>query len=457
MTVTSTTPPDKYTVFISHRTKDKRVAHSIKTLLSKHTANIDYFVSEEIEKGERWRQVIIDQLQNSHFLILVITDPDENWHWCMYETGFFDALTQNADHRRIYCLHHPDIEPPTPITDLQTTPARPEEVIDWLNSLFDRTQQQMNDFRREDEIPKLANEICKCFADPHKLLYSANSINIEVDSHLVVSSDDLPANSFIYGDNGLMAELFGANTGVNWKSVKTSFDRFPNSREVNLNALKEIARAVHSIFKTRRVPPLQSTIFVGQGPKRYRPVISHVTELSVGRISCAILLIEEAGGPLQNVDKPLGALLTAMRTAIRIRWEIVRPFVLDSNTHLLARNARKLRFDLQTCFNNIFIEADYRGNFSETDLWRAFEGGVDRQKLEAMMTEWDDIYDKIWHALGIDKETFSEVSAQPFKDEDICSLQAGMRRLEVMNRDFLDVAVARAKVLVQEELAKTSG
>ena len=112
---------------------------------------------------------------------------------------------------------------------------------------------------------------------------------------------------------------------------------------------------------------------------------------------------------------------------------------------------------MQTCFNNIFIEADYRGNFSETDLWRAFESDVDRQKLEAMITEWDDVYDSIWHALGIDKETFSEVSAQPFKEEDICSLQAGMRRLEEMNRDFLEIAVARAKVLVQGELGKTNG
>jgi hypothetical protein len=40
-------------------------------------------------------------------------------------------------------------------------------------------------------------------------------------------------------------------------------------------------------------------------------------------------------------------------------------------------------------------------------------------------------------------------------DTDIASLDAGMRKLEEMNRDFLEIAVARAKVLVHEELAKT--
>jgi hypothetical protein len=199
---------------------------------------------------------------------------------------------------------------------------------------------------------------------------------------------------------------------------------------------------------------------VEQGPKRYRPVISHVKELSSGRINCEIMLNEEVGGPLQNVDKRLGALLTAIRMAVRIRWEIVRPFVLDSNIRILARvNARKLRFDLQTCFNNIFIEAEFCGNFSPGDVWSAFEDSIDKDKIETMINEWDQLYLQIWRNIGfVDvKETFSEVSAQPFTDGDIASLDAGMRKLEEMNRDFLEIAVARAKVLVQEELGKTNG
>jgi hypothetical protein len=53
MNATSSTGPASYTVFFSHRIKDKHVAHSIKTLLTQHTANVDYFVSEDIEKGAK--------------------------------------------------------------------------------------------------------------------------------------------------------------------------------------------------------------------------------------------------------------------------------------------------------------------------------------------------------------------------------------------------------------------
>jgi hypothetical protein len=459
-------PPDaghaNYTVFFSHRFKDKHVAHSIKELLTNHTANVEYFVSEDIEKGENWRRAITEQLHNSRFLVLVFTDPDEDWSWCLYETGFFDALARadKTQTRRIHCLHHPNTGPPKPIADLQTVPATPEDVTKWLTYLFDETQQNKTPFRDDHEIPQLANEICRFFESGRRPLYSAKSVNIEVDCRLLGSPDDLPANSTVQGDFGLMAELFGAHTGtLDWSSVKNRFERFPNSSEVNLNALKEISRALYSISRNIRVLPLQSTIFVEQGPKRYRPVISYAKELYTGRISCEILLIEEVGGPLQNVDKRLGALLTALRMAIRIRWEIVRPFVVKSNVRILSDiNARKLRFDLQTCFNNIFIEAEFRGNFSPSDVWAAFETDADKNKFENMIKDWDKLYQKIWKSIGFShvRETYGEVSAQAFSNEDIRSLVDGMRELEKMNRDFLDMAVARAKSLVHEELGVAS-
>lgn len=284
----STTPTADYTIFISHKSTDKDVALSLKKLLADHTTKVDYFVSEEIDTGEKWRETIIKLLHQSRFLVLVFTDPHENWNWCLYETGFFDALTEVADKahiRRIFCLHHPDIEPPNPIADLQTVPAKPEKVIAWLTSLFVQTQQPATKYQRETEIPQLAYEICGYFKK-REPLYSARSVHIEVDYQLLDSSpDDLPASSTIHGDAGLMTELFGSHTAsLDWASVRNRFDSFPNSSAVNLNAMKEIARSVHSIFKNNRVFPLQSQIFVGQGPKRYRPVISSVTELPTGRI-----------------------------------------------------------------------------------------------------------------------------------------------------------------------------
>jgi hypothetical protein len=147
------------------------------------------------------------------------------------------------------------------------------------------------------------------FADTRKAIYSTKSIKVRIESSLLNSPDDLPDDTTIEGDNRLMEELFGTNTGkIDWISVKERFRKFPNTSGANLSALKEISRAVFFISNNNKVLPVQGTIFVKQGPKRYRPVISHAEEVSTGHIDCEILLIEEVGGQLINVDKSLGAL-----------------------------------------------------------------------------------------------------------------------------------------------------
>jgi len=460
MTANSSTDANaEHKVFFSHKVKDDAVTNSIKDLIEARFERVRCFMSKNIAKGTNWRQAIAEELTGSSFLVLVFTDPTEDWAWCLYETGFFDALTRfpNEMHtRRIYCLHHASSPPPSPIADLQATKANLEDVSRWLKELYKHTVQTKEILW--NDIPQIASQICEFFEQENKPIYSAKSVGISVRCCSLMSPDDLPDDTIIEGDRRLMEEVFGTNTGnIDWKSAKERFAEFPNSSEANLNALKEISHAIYRIHDNSRVRPIQGTIFVEQGPKRYRPVISYAKESAANRILCEILLIEEVGGPLQNVDKHLGALLTSVRMAARIRWEIIRPFVLGSNIELLALSPRKLRFDLQTCLNNIFIEAEFRGNFSPNDVWSAFESDVDRSKIDAMIKDWPPLYSKIWQSLGFNDvtETFGEVSDQPFTREDIISLGAALHELEKMNSDFLDMAVARAEVLIGKELGIT--
>jgi hypothetical protein len=265
----------------------------------------------------------------------------------------------------------------------------------------------------------------------------------------------LPSDATIDGDEWLIQELFGiGKERINWGSAKEQFSKFPNSSDANFISLKEMSRCIYNICNNNTVVPVQGTIFVGQGPKRYRPVIYRAKELSQDSIGCEVLLIEEAGGQLQNVDKSLGALLTSIRIGVRIRWEIVRPFV--SNLRWLAKNnAHKLRFDLQTCFNNIFLEAEFRGIYNEQDVLNAFESGSrDKQKISEIMEKWKEIYPEIWQSIGFPNvnETFGHTSDQPFVDTDLTLLENGLVSLEKLNREFLDVAVVRAAALIQGDL-----
>jgi hypothetical protein len=440
----------KYSVFFSHKVNDQKVTSQLKDLLGHHTENIEYFISEDIEKGTRWREIIAERLNLANFLVLVFTDPNEDWEWCLYETGFFDALSQvPQSNRRTFCLHNASTPPPSPIANLQTVPATKKDVTQWLSELFKYTKQD------KIPVPKLAAKICKLFANNQKPIYCQRSIDIIVNCGSLTSPDDLPQDTLIEGDERLMEELFGSYNGrLDWKSAKTRFRKFPNSAEVNLNTLKELSRALYAIYNNNIVHPTQGILFVEQGPKRYRPVINRASELSNDRIRCQIVLTEEVGGQLQNVDSRLGSLLTSIRLAVRIRWEIVRPFASDVRAQARV-DARKLRFDLQTCFNNVFMEAEFRGYFSERDVLNAFESDADKRKILDIMTKWKKTYPKIWQGIGFSDvtETFGEVSDQPMTRQDLSLLEAGLRELEKLNRDFLSMAVARAEVLVQRELA----
>ena len=446
-----TDPHGKYSVFFSHKVNDSGVTQALKDLLDSHTENVEFHISEQIEKGTAWRKAIAELLNRANFLVLVFTDPNEDWGWCLYELGFFDALSQSESRRRIWCLHNASTDPPPPIADLQTIPAKKTDVEQWLKELFRGTEQTKELFWKN--IPELAEEICKLFLVDQKPIYSQPSVNIRADRTLLKSPDDLPDSATIQGDQRLMGELLGAYSAkIDWRSLKERFRRFPSSAEVNLNTLKEISRTIYSICNHGIVYPAQGVLFVEQGPKRYRPVLTRAKDITNDQIDCEIMLVEDVGGQLQNIGKPLGALLTAIRMAVRIRWEIVRPFSLKIRT--LARlNSQKLQFDLQTCFNNIFLEAEFRGNFSPEDLLDAFEG-ADKEKLLDVIDNWKETYPRIWRGMGFSDvmETFGEVSKEPMSAEDQCLLQSGLQKLESLNRDFLAVAVARVHVLIQSEL-----
>jgi hypothetical protein len=114
--------------------------------------------------------------------------------------------------------------------------------------------------------------------------------------------------------------------------------------------------------------------------------------------------------------------------------------------------------DLQTCLNNVFLEAGFRGNFSTTDLLNAFDDS-DKDKLLDIVEKWNDTYPKIWRGIGFTdtRETFGEAPDGPMTPQDVLLLRAALQELEILNRDFLSMAVARGQLLIQRELRANIG
>src|SRR5262249_42952498 len=154
-------------------------------------------------------------------------------------------------------------------------------------------------------------------------MYASKRIILTVCDKTDINVENLPEDTVISGKPSIIEEVFlNDGSSVNWKSLNEWASQSPNTKEANLLVLREISRAVYCIAKGRPSPSLQGVIFVGPGPKRYRPVVCHVDALPRNQLEADLLLVEDVGGRLQNVDKHIGALFTAIRIAIRLRWEI---------------------------------------------------------------------------------------------------------------------------------------
>ena len=161
-----------HTAFFRHKLKDEPVTKSICSILQRHTEGVAFFCSADVEKGANWHLAIAEYLTRSSFLVLVSTDTKEDWGWCLYEIGFFDALTRipgGAQTRRIYCLHSPAATIPSPIVDLQQVPAIAQNVSRWLEEIFDYTNQTKREFR--EDISTMGNRISRLLAGDQKNVY----------------------------------------------------------------------------------------------------------------------------------------------------------------------------------------------------------------------------------------------------------------------------------------------
>jgi hypothetical protein len=117
-------------VFLSHKTVCSTQAEALARALNEATPGAGVFRSEDIDKGQNWRDEIHRQLANAKCFILLYTNPELDWSWCFYEAGGF--INKGRKPRPVYCMHPEIVEPPSPLANLQTIPAKCSDIEKWL-------------------------------------------------------------------------------------------------------------------------------------------------------------------------------------------------------------------------------------------------------------------------------------------------------------------------------------
>ncbi|MEY2443794.1 MAG: hypothetical protein QOE00_374 [Ilumatobacteraceae bacterium] len=141
-------PDDKFRLFISHKHEDHELATIVAKSLRSVSSSIECFVSgANIGAGTDWNQEIRGALKRSHVLILLFTNPSQNWDWCLYEAGLFTRLDEEDVHA-VVSFFHPDGSAPRVLQNIQGVPASQSEVREFLESLCKSTWSVSDDWRK---------------------------------------------------------------------------------------------------------------------------------------------------------------------------------------------------------------------------------------------------------------------------------------------------------------------
>src|SRR4051812_38086830 len=85
-------------IFISHRAKDLDSAHVLKDILRELLrCEVCVSTSPEPYRGRDWQACLRNALGNVAVFIFIMADQNENWDWCLYEVGFFEAITRSSN------------------------------------------------------------------------------------------------------------------------------------------------------------------------------------------------------------------------------------------------------------------------------------------------------------------------------------------------------------------------
>lgn len=109
---------DPLKVFISYKHEDLRVAEAAKQTLERLGRNaVQVAYSQDLRSGDPLHERLRNELAAADILILLYTDPSQDWKWCMYEVGLFVGQRGADEERPVICLCGTDQKRPSPLSD----------------------------------------------------------------------------------------------------------------------------------------------------------------------------------------------------------------------------------------------------------------------------------------------------------------------------------------------------
>lgn len=431
---------DQVNVFISHKLEDRTTAVGIRDILKdlddeEHPA-LNFFLSEEIKGGEKWYEIIREQLTKSNILLLLFTDATKSWDWCLYEAGLFDRLEDDRD-RKIICLHSASTVPPDPLRHLKTFSSSSDDLRTFLRQVFMETDLLNLDKPIASWLKKAPDKFNKAvtgitqFIDrsPVETDYFAKYLFLQVDDIKEILPDKIPDNTKVTS-TGKSLELFDKPEGEwLWQDINKNVNRQEDSRWKF-----ELARAIFAVSQGNLPTSIQAMFSALRGSKIYRVLLYRIDKLASGAMIFKILFVEDVSWKLDDVPSIHATLLTSLVMATRFKYELIGKYAGNiSAVH--GDRVEEVCGEIRQTIINIESEAKSRGLMDQTILVQAFKTEQRNGVLE-MYEEWYVLRDDLLKALD---------------NKDCVTTRDSLNRLAEMNKEYLQIASLRFKELIADE------
>ena len=387
-------------VFISHKSRDKYAATVIDGILRKAGgANLKVFLSERIEPGVEWSNEIWEKVKKADWLILLYTDPSDEWDWCLFEAGFFAGGGKTG----LICLHTKDVIQPKPLQQWQSVHVNDEDEMEqFLKTLLTDLNPAL--VESKEDLRKLIVEIGAAFIRKVR-----RKLDSEWNTEFVIISFKNPAQVKMLKETGRISndvscgeevreslDIFGHRTGeCTIETIQDGLNIY--ERSWWMKCLGEALRA--AALKRYPIPPIPRIVSPYTG-KEYQVVLHRMDRFNDDTLSFCLLFIEIAPENAEEKDRQLKFAANMLTIGRQFRWNILTKYHRDV-TILKVQQAREEK--IRECLEDLNLRIAWiRGEveridvITEDDIIALFEDENDKKKISKLLKElWPEVFQRL--------------------------------------------------------------
>lgn len=427
-------------VFFSYKKKDEHAAKKIISLLEDNSnKRLEFTSMAEFTRmftGKAWRERLRELTRSAQWFILLFPDCHDDWDWCIYETGLFEAHLTSAD--SLICLHHPDSPIPKPMEDYQAVPATISSVEDFLHWAYlkDNPVPGMKPIHKSikrNKISKIAKEIVEAIHPPKSEMaqeFFGPWIQLKIERATESEGQrDFDSATVVFCNPEALTLFRFFKQPKTWGQLRSNIKEVDGDRRWRDQLFDSI-----EMIRAKETPTPIQTVFKAPSGKMYRPAACAINYLkdAEGTIEAFHIAFHEEVGALDfsTMPKNLSTLVTVLRFGLRFRWEVLEQFgksgITETDVECLESTLARMRTDWQS-----------RGVGDQP----AVESLFAQQKRERISQIF-----KAYHAMRNEQGTGELDKA--IRDKDVMAIPTILAKILPMSQEFLEITTERFSELV---------